>query len=120
VARTRLREQQAPLDVFAELRRHLGEIPVGGLLLEHDERRHDVETRLDHGRELACEDLERLRLHPLEGRLRLTDRRGFGQAARYEAFLAQLLARGVLVGRQQLPEELDALRVDRAVRVRAH
>ena len=55
--RHRLREEHPALDVGAHLsddrRQHL----VVGLLLEDDERRDDVQTRVDHGRELPREDL---------------------------------------------------------------
>jgi len=61
-----LREEQASFDVGAQLLDDGGEVEVVGLLLEDDERRDDVEARLDHRRELAREDLQRLRLDLLE------------------------------------------------------
>jgi hypothetical protein len=53
VARHRLRQEQAALDVLPELGHGLGERDVARLLLEDDERLHDVEPSLDHRRELA-------------------------------------------------------------------
>ncbi len=120
VTRHRLRQQQPALDILAQLGGHLGEVAVARLLLQHDQGRDDVEAGLDHRRELPGEDLQRLRFDPLERRLGFVGRRRLGEAAGDQALLAELLARGVLVGRQQLARKLDPLRVDRAVRVRAH
>src|SRR5439155_1547899 len=58
----RLREQQTALDVFAKRSDHVDEVRVRRLLLEDEQRGNDVHARLDHRRELAREDLERLRL----------------------------------------------------------
>jgi hypothetical protein len=80
VAAERLREQQAPLDVGADLADHEREVRVVGLLLEDHQRADDVQARLDHRRELAREDLQRLRLDLLE------DRAGRLFAARRELF----------------------------------
>src|SRR2546430_10685900 len=67
MARERLGEEQAPLDVGADLLDDGGEVLVVGLLFEDDERADDVQACLDHRRELAREDLERLGLDLLEG-----------------------------------------------------
>src|SRR5207249_4503537 len=58
MARHRLGEQEAALDVGAELADDHAEVAVLGLLLEDHEGADDVESRLDHRRELAREDLE--------------------------------------------------------------
>ena len=55
------------LHVDAEIGNDHRELLVLGLLLEDDERRHDVETCLDHRRELPREDLEGLGLDLLDG-----------------------------------------------------
>ena len=64
--RERLREDDAALDVGANVADHLGEVLVVRLLLERHERRDDADAGRDHRRELAGEDLQRLRLHLLE------------------------------------------------------
>src|SRR5207253_8265672 len=95
VARHRLREQEAAFDVGAQLADDHAEVAVLGLLLEDDEGADDVEARLDHRRELAREDLERLRLDLLEDRADglFTARRKLGEGLREQAAQAQLLAR---------------------------
>ena len=62
-----LGEQEPTLHVDAEIGNDHRELLVLGLLLEDDERRHDVETCLDHRRELPREDLEGLGLDLLDG-----------------------------------------------------
>ena len=59
-------EQQTAFDVRAQLADDLRQVLVVGLLLEDDERGDDAEAGLDHRRELAREDLQRLRLDLLE------------------------------------------------------
>ena len=65
--RHRLGEEGAGLDALADVDDDGPEGRVVRLLLEHDERRDDGQARLDHRRELAGEDLERLRLDLLRG-----------------------------------------------------
>ena len=99
-----------------------GEVLVVGLLLEDHERADDVQPRLDHRRELAREDLQRLRLDLLErGARRLLAGRGqLVEPRREQAADAQLLARRRRIGCMHLAERLDADGVDRAVRVGRH
>ena len=94
--RERLREDDAGLDVGANVGDHLGEVLVVGLLLERHERLNDADAGLDHRRELAREDLERLRLHLLERAARpaLAGGGALGQRLRQEPARLQLLAGG--------------------------
>jgi hypothetical protein len=62
-----LGEQEPALHVDAEIGNDHRELLVLGLLLEDDERRHDVETCLDHRGELPREDLEGLGLDLPDG-----------------------------------------------------
>ena len=64
--RERLREDDAALDLGADVADHLGQVLVVRLLLERDERRDDADAGRDHRRELAGEHLQRLRLDLLE------------------------------------------------------
>ena len=67
VSRHRLGEQEPPSTSARSSPITDGELLVLGLLLEDDEGRDDVEPGLDHRRELAREDLQRLRLDLLDG-----------------------------------------------------
>ena len=117
VARHRLREQQAAFDVGAQLVDDRGEVLVVRLLLEDDERADDVQAGLDHRRELAREDLQRLRLDRLEDAADavVAARGQLLQVLREQAPDPQLLARGGEVGRVDLARELEALGVDRRI-----
>ena len=118
----RLREELAALDVGAKARKDVGEVLVLGLLLEDRQRRDDVQTRLDHRRELTREDLERLGLDPLDhaaetafGPVGVLDQLEREQAAGAQRLLgAREIARGHLTG------GLDAGGVDRGVSVGRH
>ncbi len=115
----RLRQDRPRLDVRAHLGDHRREGLVVGLLLEDQQRRDDADARLDQRRELAGEDLERLRLDLL----RLPAAGGgldLAQPLRNEPVRAELLLRGLEVGGVQLPLELEPLRVDRRVGERSH
>ena len=118
----RLREQHAALDVGADLADHGAEVLVVGLLLEDHERADDVQAGLDHRRELAREDLQRLRLDLLErGARRLLAGRRAARRASSRAGRGRAAARAPRrVGRMHLAERLDADGVDRAVRVGRH
>ena len=99
----------------------VGELLVLGLLLEDDERRDDVQAGLDHRRELAREDLQRLRLDLLDRAARgLAEppARGGSSARRPRTRSASRAA--AQVGRVDLARELDALGVDGRVRERGH
>ena len=78
-----------------------GVVGVGRLLLEDDERRDDVHPSLDHRRELAREDLQRLGRDALLAHL---DAAGAGvvvelvERLREEPLDPELLARGRHVG----------------------
>ena len=74
----RLGEERARLDLLADVVDDLAEREVVGLLLEDHERGDDGETRLDHRRELAREDLQRLGLDLLVEEARLCLRRRLG------------------------------------------
>ena len=118
----RLREEQATLDVGAELPDHRAEVRVLGLVLQDHQRLYDVEPRLDHRRELAREDLERLRLDLLEDRADALLARGgkLGEALREQAADAELLPCAVRVRRMDLARELEPMGVDRRVCVGRH
>src|SRR6266511_3487810 len=122
VARHRLREEEPALDVAAQLLDDRGEILVVGLLLEDDEGRDDVQTGLDHRRELAREDLERLWLDLLEEVACALFPRGgeLVELARQEAADAQLLPRPEEIGSVKLAGELKALGVDGGIGERSH
>ena len=120
MARHRLREEHSALDVRAHLADDGGERLVVGLLLEDDERRDDVEARVDHGRELAREDLERAQLDLLLLRLVGPDGAELGESDRAQAPLAQELPRGVQVRRGDLPGRLGPESIDRAIGERRH
>ena len=119
VLRHRLGEEEAALDVLAQRDDHVCQDRVVRLLLEDHERGDDVHPGLDHRRELAREDLERLRLDALEdlgGRARggavvgdLLD------AVGQKAALPKGADRGGEVGRHQRAVELETFRVDRVV-----
>ena len=87
---------------------HEREVRVVGLLLEDHERADDVQARLDHRRELAREDLQRLRLDLLEdGADALLAARGqLLEELGEQAADAQLLARSVEVGGMDLARQL--------------
>ena len=88
---------------------------------EDDEGADDREARVDHRRELAREDLERLRLDLLEdGGDALLACGQLDEVLRQELAHAQLLAGSVAIRGVDVPAELDSLRVDRAVGVRRH
>src|SRR3954447_25243546 len=93
MAAHRLREEEATLDAGAQLWDKGGEVEVVGLLLEDDERREDVEARLDHRLELTREDLQGLRLDLLEDVLGslFAGGRQLVQAVREQAADAELL-----------------------------
>ena len=107
-------EDDAALDVLTDVGDHDGEVLVFRLLLEDHERGDDADAGLDQRRELAREDLERLRGDLLDpagpgagGCLLLQDRAG------EQALLAQLVAGGVEVGRMEEPPRLGSARIDR-------
>ena len=114
VARHRLREQQAALDVAAQLLQHGAEVLVVGLLLEDDERADDVQAGLDHRRELAGEDLEGLRLDRLEDGAGafLAARRQLLELVRQQPADPQLLPGSPRIGRADLARMLESLGVD--------
>jgi len=118
----RLREEEASFDVGAQLLDDGREVEVVGLLLEDHERRDDVESRLDHRRELAGEDLQRLRLDLLEDVLGalFPGRRELVQAVRQQAADAELLAGPREIRRVELSGELEAGGVDRGIRESSH
>src|SRR5580765_5737970 len=122
VAAERLREQQTALDVGANLADHEREVRIVGLLLEDHQRADDVQAGLDHRRELAREDLQRLRLDLLEdgASTLLAACRQLLDELGEQAADAQLLARGVEIGGMDLAIQLQAFSVDRAVGVRRH
>jgi len=122
MARHRLREEETPLDVGAELRDDLGQVDVVGLLLEDDERGDDVQARLDHRRELAREDLHRARLDLLEGRAQavLATRGKLAERVRQQAADAELLAGGLEVGRVDLADRLETFDADCGVSESGH
>ena len=122
VARHRLREQQPAFDVGAKLADDRGEVLVVGLLLEDHERADDVQAGLDHRRELAREDLQRLRLDRLEDAADavLAARGKLVQLAGEQPADPQLLARCGEVGCVDLARELEALGVDRGVGEGSH
>ena len=93
---------------------------VVGLLLEDDERRDDVEARVDHGRELAREDLERAQLDLLLLRLLGSDGAQLGESDGTQSSLAQELPRGVQVRCSDLPGRLGPESIDRAIGERRH
>src|SRR5205814_6430399 len=101
----------------AQLADDRAQVDVLGLLLEDDERADDVETRLDHRRELAREDLERLWLDLLEDRADglLAARGQLHDRLREQAAQPQLLARAVRVGGVDLALRLETVRVDSRV-----
>jgi hypothetical protein len=99
-----------------------GEHLVARLLLEDDERGDDRDAGLDHRRELAREDLQRLRVDPLE-RGRAAAGRGLLdllEPLREQAAQAQLLARLGEARGADLPVGDDSLGADRAVGERGH
>src|SRR4029079_14454106 len=122
VAAQRWREQEPAVDVGADLPDHEREVRVVGLLLEDHERADDVQARLDHRRELAREDLQRLRLDLLEdgARALLAARRELFEELREEDANAQLLPRGAEIRCMDLARHLEYLRGDRAVGERPH
>ncbi len=95
VPRERLREDDAALDLGADVGDHLGQVLVVGLLLERHERRDDADAGRDHRRELTREDLQRLRLDLLERARRPARACGgaLGERVRQEPAHLQLLAR---------------------------
>ena len=95
VARHRLREEHAALDVRAHVADDGGERLVVGLLLEDDERCDDVEARVDHRRELAREDLQRAQLDALLLPLGAARGAELGERDGPQSLLPQELARGV-------------------------
>jgi hypothetical protein len=117
VARHCLREEQAAFDVGAKLADDGGEVGVLGLLLQDDQRADDVQAGLDHRRELAREDLERLRLDLLEdgADALLTARGELFEALCEQAADTQLLPSRFGVGRVDLAAELQAFRIDGAI-----
>ena len=114
VARERLGQHHAALDVSADLGDDLAEVLVLRLLLERHERSDDADAGLDHRRELAREDLKRLRLDLLERRARaaLAARRALAQRLGQQPAGLKLLARRREVRGVDLAAELDALRID--------
>ena len=112
--RERLREHHARLDVRTDLGDHLAQVLVVGLLLERHERGDDADAGLDHRRELAEEDLERLRLDLLERRPRagLALRPALDEVLRQQPARPQLLLRRDDVGGVDLALELESLGVD--------
>ena len=114
----RLGEQQTALDVFPKRADHVDEVRVRRLLLEDEERGDDVHARLDHRRELAREDLQRLRLDALEvahrlvlGRLALD----LVQLVGEQSPLAEQVGGRRVVGCVERAVELEALGVDGGV-----
>ena len=101
MARERAREDHARLDVGANVDDHLAQVLVVGLLLERDERGDDADAGLDHRRQLAREDLQRLRLDLLEraAAALLAGGRLLAQLLRQKPARLQLLARVAEVGR---------------------
>ena len=95
VPRECAREDHSRLDVRADLGDDLLQILVVGLLLERHERGNDADACLDHGRQLASEDLERLRLDLLEHAAEavLAGGRLLGEAAGQETSGLQLFTR---------------------------
>ena len=113
--------EQAPFDVAAQFRDDGGELLVFRLLLEDDERRDDVQPRLDHRRELAREDLERLGLDLLDREgLALDSGRPLLEPDRQEPADAQCLPSGARVRRGDLTDRFETGRVDGRIRKRRH
>ena len=112
--RQRPREDDAAFDVGANVGDHLGEVLVVGLLLECHERLNDADAGPDHRRELAREDLQRLRLHLLEraGGPALACGGALGQRLRQEPARLQLLAGSADVRRVDDARALEPLGVD--------
>ena len=101
----------------------IDEVHVLGLLLEDDERGDDAQAGLDHRRELAREDLERLGLDALDldavlGGVVVT--LDLVEALGQKAPQTELLPRGAQVGRLDLAVQERALRVDGAIGERRH
>ena len=115
--RQRLREHQPRLDVRPYLGDRLRQVLVVRLLLERDERADDADAGLDHRRQLAREDLERLRLDLLELRAQpvLAGRRPLGERARQQAASLEQLGRRDRVRRVDDARALEPLGVDRLV-----
>ena len=121
MARERLREHHARLDVGAHLADHLAQVLVVGLLLERRQCRDHADPGLDHRRELPREDLQRLRLDPLEPRRGPFAARGpLGERPREQAARAKLVAGRRRVGGVDLAAHPEALGVDCFVGVCGH
>jgi hypothetical protein len=109
------------IDVGAKLGDDRRKLLVLGLLLEDDERGHDVQSRLDHRRELAREDLEGLRLDLLDRQaLALGGRVPSLELRREQPAETQLLAGRRQVRRADLARQLRARGVDGGVGVGGH
>ena len=112
--RERLREHHPRLDVGADLGDHLAQVLVVRLLLERRQSGDDADPGLDHRRELAGEDLQRLRLDLLEPAPRRLRRSPPARAAtaRSRPRGAELLAGRRRVGGVDLAAQPEALGVD--------
>ena len=118
--RHRLGEERARLYLLADVVDDDAEGLVVRLLLEDHERGHDREAGLDHRRELAREDLQRLRLHLLREHPRLLLVRAggaldLGNALGEQPAVEQDVPRRGQVSGVDLARELVSLGVDCAV-----
>ena len=120
VARHRAREHDAALDVLANLGDHHGKLLVLGLVLEDEQRRDDAHAGLDQRRELAREDLQRLRLDLREADAATRRGRLLREHPREQAALAELILGRVFVGCVKHPFGLEPLGVDGGVSEGSH